>query len=80
MSGARSFRPLSRELLAGIEENRLRIVEARPGESLPELSARTGNAWPLQHTAVMNDLFATDSLAGGQLVKVAIAQPYRAER
>ena len=77
ISTARGFRPLSRELLESVEETRLRIVEAQPGESLSTLSARTGNAWPIQQTAVMNDLFATDALSAGQLVKVAVAQPYR---
>ncbi len=80
VSTARSFRPLSRELAGSIRENRLQVVEARAGESLPELSDRTGNAWPLQHTAVMNDLFATDALEAGQLVKVAISKPYRAAK
>ena len=76
---ARSFRPLSGELRDSIEETRLRIVAARGGETLSDLSTRTGNAWSLNHTAVVNDLFATDTLAPGRLVKVAISEPYRRE-
>jgi len=76
MNVARSFRPLPAEARQGIQETRLRIAEARSGESLADLSKRTGNAWPLQQTAVMNDLFANAPLEPGQLVKVAIAQPY----
>jgi len=74
---ARSFRPVTPELVQGLEEDRLRIVEARPGESLSDLSSRTGNQWPINRTAVMNHMFATDTLEGGQLVKVAVSQPYR---
>ena len=77
---ARSFRPVSREMLANIEETRLRIVEAQGGETLDGLSSRTGNAWSINRTAVMNGLFATDTLQPGQLVKVAVAQPYQPER
>jgi len=77
---ARSFRPIPPEMLKGIHEDWLRVVEARPGETLAELSGRTGNRWPLNRTAVMNALFATDALEPGQLVKVAIAQPYQADR
>jgi predicted Zn-dependent protease len=77
MQVARSFRSLPPDLIKGVKENRLRIVEAKPGESLADLSTRTGNQWPINHTAVMNHVFATDPLEGGQLVKVAIAQPYR---
>ena len=77
---ARSFRPVSREMLANIEETRLRLVEAQGGETLDGLSSRTGNAWSINRTAVMNGLFATDTLQPGQLVKVAVAQPYQPER
>ena len=77
---ARGFRPLSRELAESIQESRLRIVEARAGESLADLSSRTGNTWSINQTAVMNDLFATDTLPSGRLVKVAVAEPYRIER
>jgi predicted Zn-dependent protease len=74
---ARSFRPLSRELLAEVSETRLRIAAARPGESVGELTRRTGNAWDVQRTAVMNEIFATEPLESGQSIKIAIREPYR---
>jgi predicted Zn-dependent protease len=77
---ARSFRPLPPELRQGLQEKRLRIVEAVAGESLSELSTRTGNQWPVNETAVMNAMFATDTLEAGQLVKVAISTSYQADR
>lgn len=76
LSTARTFRPLTPEQRASIRETHLRIVEARSGESLNELNQRTGNAWDLQRTAVMNDLFASQTPEPGQPLKVAIREPY----
>jgi predicted Zn-dependent protease len=76
---ARSFRPLSDDERRSIRERALHIALARPGETLADLSARTANQWNLQQTAVMNDLFASDRLAAGQLVKVAVLRKYGAE-
>jgi predicted Zn-dependent protease len=73
---ARSFRPLTPKERESIHETRLRIVPARDGETLAELSERTGNEWNIQQTAVMNDVFANDRLVAGQPIKVAIPQPY----
>ena len=75
---ARSFRPLTPRERRSIHETRLRVVKAMPGESLGELSARTGNSWNLQQTAVSNALFADARLEEGQLVKVAVPQAYSA--
>ncbi len=74
---ARSFRPLTAQQRDSIRETRLRIASARAGESLKQLGARTANAWDLQRTAVFNDLFANATLREGQLVKIAVSQPYR---
>jgi predicted Zn-dependent protease len=76
---ARSFRPLSDDERNSIRERALHVALARPGETLGDLSARTGNQWNLQQTAVMNDLFASDRLSAGQLVKVAVLRSYRIE-
>ncbi len=73
---ARSFRPLTPRQRRSIRETRLRIAVARKGESLSALSTRTGNAWNLQETAVMNALFADARLEEGQLVKIALPQAY----
>jgi predicted Zn-dependent protease len=76
-SVARSFRPLTSRERASIRETRLRLVPARAEESIAELSRRTGNEWNIQQTAVMNDVFANERLQAGQLVKIAVSQPYR---
>jgi predicted Zn-dependent protease len=75
-SVARSFRPLTPRERESIHETRLRIVEARDGESLREISDRTGNRWNVQETAVMNDLFADAPLREAQRVKIAVSERY----
>ncbi|HZO09725.1 MAG TPA: M48 family metalloprotease, partial [Myxococcota bacterium] len=79
-SVARSFRPLTDRERESIQEMRLRVAQARPGESLGALSERTRNRWDLQQTAVMNAVFADAPLADAQLVKVAVLERYAAER
>jgi predicted Zn-dependent protease len=75
---ARSFRPITPAERRSIRETRLRVVEAAAGESLSALSRRTRNEWDIQQTAVMNGVFADASFAAGDLVKVAVSQPYGA--
>ena len=74
---ARSFRPLPPELLDTITETRLRIARARAGETLGQLSQRTGNVWDLQTTSVMNGVFTGEALQEGQALKIALEEPYR---
>lgn len=76
LSVARSFRSLTDAERDQIFENHLGIATGREGESLKELSERTGNQWNLQRTAVMNDLFTNQPLRQGQLVKIAVPRPY----
>jgi len=72
----RSVRRLDADERAKIQEMRLRIAVANPGESLTELSERTANRWDIQQTAIMNDLFADHVLDPGQLVKIAVNETY----
>jgi predicted Zn-dependent protease len=72
-----SFAALSAGQRAGILERRLRLHQARAGESLAALSRRTGNRWSLEETAVANGVPADAPLAEGHWIKVAIEQPYR---
>lgn len=72
-----SFRPMTKKEKASITETRLRIVTARSGETLAALSKRTGNQWDAKTTAVMNGLKETQRLKKGQLVKIAVRQPYK---
>jgi predicted Zn-dependent protease len=73
---ALSFRPLRAEEKASIRETRLRVIPARAGETLQELSQRTGNVLEVKITAVVNGLEENEKLKEGQLVKIAVSQPY----
>ena len=71
-----SFRPLEPAERASIRENHLRVIEARRDEELGGLIARSKGRWGTPMTAVVNALSADRPLAAGQLVKLAIAEPY----
>ncbi len=75
-SSALSFRPITAKEKSSIKERRLRVVAAREGESLARLSQRTNNVWPIEATAVVNGLAAGQKLKKGQLVKIAVSQPF----
>jgi predicted Zn-dependent protease len=68
---ARSLRSLTRDEQASIGQRRLRLVRAQSGESIADLSRRSGNAWSLDETAVANGLDARERLEAGRLVKIA---------
>ena len=73
----RSLRELSAKDRASIQIDTLRLVRAKAGETIAELSARTHNAYDLHRTAIANDLEVTSRLAEGQLVKIGVRGPYR---
>jgi predicted Zn-dependent protease len=75
---ARSFRPLTPADRASVRVQRLRLAAAREGEGLADFSRRTGNQWDAQRTAIANGLFASVRLRQGQLLKIAVAEPYSA--
>jgi predicted Zn-dependent protease len=75
----RSFKSLTPQQKNSVFENRVHIVEAHEGEALSELSRRSDNQWDIQTTAVYNDIFANEPLAGGEAVKVSISRRYVAK-
>jgi len=76
-SFARGFKKLDDAALEEISDLRLRVVEARAGETLAEFGERTHNTWSVAETAVANALRSDQRLRSGQLVKVAVREPYR---
>ena len=76
----RSFRPLAPDAKLELRERRLRVATARAGETIAQLSRRSGNTWNIQETAVMNDVFADVRFRGGELVKVAVEEDYATRR
>lgn len=77
---ARSFRPLDPQQRASVSGERLRVVEARPGEDVAALCRRTGNAWDPSTTAVYNGVFVDHRFEGGELVKTVRVEPYTPAR
>ncbi len=75
---AGSFGPLTDAERAGIRETRLRLVAARADETLGALAARSRSTWKPDLAAVANGLEVTSVPGAGRLVKVAVAEPYRA--
>lgn len=77
---ALSFRPLTQAERGSITETRLRVVAAREGDTLARLSQRTQDQWKPEMTAVVNGIPLGASLKEGQLVKIAVRQPYVSAR
>jgi predicted Zn-dependent protease len=75
-AAARSFRPLTAAERANVREIRIRLVKARAGETIEALAIRTNSAWKKAQIAVANGLAIGALLKEGQLIKVAIAEPY----
>jgi predicted Zn-dependent protease len=75
----RSFRPLTPDERASIHVDRLRLVRARGGESIAALSERTDNVFDVHRTAIANGLQPSGVLTEGQLLKIGVREPYRAE-
>jgi hypothetical protein len=75
---ARSFRAPTAPELARIRESRLRLARARAGETIPALVGRTRSIWEPAMVAAANGLPDGARLANGQLVKVALSEPYAA--
>jgi predicted Zn-dependent protease len=73
---ARSFRTISSGERARVRETRLRLVQARAGETIPGLVSRTRSTWTADMVAVANGLDASARLTSGQVLKVALSEPY----
>jgi predicted Zn-dependent protease len=77
---AMSLRPMTREERQAVTAKRLRIAEARAGETLAELGQRAGNRWTPSFTAVVNGIPEHQPLESGQLIKISREEPYRADQ
>jgi predicted Zn-dependent protease len=73
---ARSFRALRKSELASIEVLRLRVREARAGETPAGIAQRVGSAWEPAEIAVVNSVEAGAAFQAGARVKVALRERY----
>jgi len=74
-----SFRRLNDDDRALITETHLALVRAKAGETLEQVSKRSGNAWSAAETALYNGLRGDERLAAGFLVKVGRERSYVAK-
>lgn len=76
----RSFRPLTPADRERILENRLRIVAAQAGETLPVLLERTGSIWDVTQAAAANGVDSSTVFEAGDLVKITRREPFASAR
>ena len=75
---AMSLRTLSGSERRSVRIIKLRLVQARPGETLGQLCQRVPDlAWPIEAIGVLNALPIDHPLQTGQWIKVAHEEPYR---
>jgi predicted Zn-dependent protease len=73
---ARSFHSLTLDERESVGILRMRVVAAEEGDTIEGLSRRYAAGVSPNLVAVVNDLYVDEALANGQLVKVAVAEPY----
>jgi predicted Zn-dependent protease len=74
---AQSFRPLTAAERAAIRETHLRLAPARAGETPAAIKARTDTVWSAAMVAAANGKDPDAPFAAGELVKIAVSEPYR---
>jgi predicted Zn-dependent protease len=73
---ARSFHSLTLDERDSVGILRMRVVAAEEGDTIEGISRRYAAGVSPNLVAVVNDLYVDEPLADGQLVKVAVAEPY----
>ncbi|MGI9530608.1 M48 family metalloprotease [Lutimonas sp.] len=73
---ALSLRPLNRQEKETIMIQQIRIIEAKEGENLKDLSTRVGNKLKIELTSTINSISPNENLEKGRLVKVVLEAPY----
>ena len=69
-ASADSFRKLRPSDRPRIREDRLKVVDARPGETIGSVLERNRSRWPVEEAAIANAILKDEGLEGGQPVKV----------
>ncbi len=73
---AASLRTLTQAERTSIKQNFVKVVKAKKGETIEQLSRRTGNKLLVELTAVANDHKLSDKLSEGELIKIVLDKPY----
>jgi predicted Zn-dependent protease len=71
-----SMRSLTDEERASIMQSYVHIARAKAGETLKELSKRTGNLINVELTGIINNHKPADKLKEGEEIKIVLEKPY----
>ncbi len=77
---AHSFRKATEQDLARVKVDKLRIRNARSGETIGDLVKRTGSKWSAEMAAIANGIDTNTGIETGTPIKVSIEEPYRPKR
>jgi len=69
-------RSLTDDEKTGITGLKIRVAKVTDNESLEDFSTRTNNHWDAETTILMNGLDANTTLKSGQVLKIAVEEPY----
>ncbi len=72
-----SLRPITKKEQNSIKSIVLHIVSAKEGETLENLSKRTGNILKMNYLHLINEVESGTKLKKGQLIKTGRAEPYK---
>ena len=73
---AATFRQPTAAELAEVRENRLRLVDAKKGETLGGVAKRSSSQWSPAQMSVANAIEASLKLSGGEAIKVSKRERY----
>lgn len=73
---AKSFGAASDEELAAVRENRLRLVDAKSGQTVGDIAKAPGNQWSVARTAAANAMESSTKLSDGEAIKVNRRERY----
>ena len=76
MESVKSFHSLSEEERDNIYKTSIHIVQAKEGETIAELSKRTGNALDLDFTVLINNLDLDTPLSSSDWLKIGVKEKY----
>jgi len=71
-----SLRPLTDEEKQNLSTTKLRMTTVMAGEDLETISRRTNNVWDTRTTLLKNGLKENPTLKEGQVLKIAVEEPY----
>jgi predicted Zn-dependent protease len=76
-AAATSFRSPSNDELESVQEDRLRLVSAKVGETVREITTRARSQWSPERVAAANAMTTDEKVGEGKAIKVSRREPYQ---